>query len=136
MSNLFSAFFSAFPHPDDNGDFSRGHGQSIYPNRSLTRTQILLEDLLIKNISYEWLTDPIDGDKTIAIFTKSRQISIHFFMREFVVMYCFYDRTIKKCSIEYDHLTIDDTMDNFDRFIQHHYNDPKNNPYFCAKYLP
>lgn len=115
MNNLFSAFFSK-------------------PTNQ-TPTEFLLEDLLTKNINYEWLTDPIDGDKTIAVFTQSRQVSVHFFMREFVVLYCFYDRTIKKCTIEYEHLTIEDTMNNFDEFILHHYNNAKDNPYLCQKYL-
>ena len=135
MNNFFSSFFSAFPDFNDNGNFSRGRGESNYPDRSPTLTQILLHDLLVDRIEYEWLTDPIDGDMTIAVFTQARQVSLHFFMRESMVMYCFYDRTIKKCTVEYEHLTLESTMNNFDEFILHHYNGAKDNPYLCQKYL-
>jgi len=131
MNNLFSLF----PNFDDGEDFSYGHRESNQPNQSLTRTQSLLNDLRLSKITYEWMIDPIDNDKTIAVYAQGKQLSIHFFMRETMVLYCFYDRTIKKCTVDYEYSTIGNAMENFDNFIMYHYNDANKNPYFNQKYL-
>lgn len=131
MNNLFSTF----PNFDNSEDFSYGHRESNQPNQSLTHTQSLLNDLRLYGITYEWLIDPVDEDKTIAVYAQGQQLSLHFFMCETMVQYCFYDRTIKKCTIEYEYSTIGNTMENFDNFVLHHYSDANNNPYFVQKYL-
>ena len=125
MNKLFSSFFSAFSNSDENSFLNR--------NCVLTPTQILLHDLGEQNIQYEWLTDPKDGDKTIAIFNQHRQLSLHFFIRDTKIFYCFYDRSVVKCTTDYPHTNLKDAINNFDEFILHHYNDAKKNPYFESK---